>query len=319
MARVLVTGAAGFLGSHTVEALLAAGHEVTGIDNLRTGREENLSSFAGHPGWRFFRQDILDGENFLRVVREAAPDAVLHLAGLVSVPESIANPGLNFELNVRAVHVAIGAAHLAGARRVVFASSAAVYGDSTAVPLDEDSPARPLNPYGEAKLSGEAFVLERGRAMGFEPVCLRYFNIYGTRQRGDSPYSGVVSRFLDRLRAGEPPVIFGDGRQTRDFIHVRDAARAGVLAALAPVPLTGVFNVCSGREIAVNDLAAGLLRQFLSPLAPIHEAPRPGDVRRSAGNPARAREVLGFSVRVSMEEGLGEFQPRPESRQEPQP
>jgi UDP-glucose 4-epimerase len=307
MARVLLTGAAGFVGSHTAEALLAAGHEVAGIDNLRTGREENLSSFAGLPGWRFFRQDILDAGSFHRVVREVAPEVVLHFAGLVSVPESVADPKLNFELNVRAVHVMVDAARLAGVRRVILASSAAVYGESTAVPLDEDSPTRPVNPYGEAKLKGEALVLEGAGASGFEAVCLRYFNIYGPRQLRDSPYSGVVSRFLERLRAGRPLVIFGDGRQTRDFIHVRDVARANVLAACAQAPLTGVFNICSGREVAVNELAAILKRQFLSRLDPVYEPGRPGDVRRSAGNPARAREKMGFSAGIALAAGLGEF------------
>ena len=308
MARVLVTGGAGFVGSHTVEALLEAGHEVTCVDNLRTGSEENLSSLAGHPGWRFFRQDLLDVANFHQVVRAAEPDIVLHLAGLVSVPESIANPGLNSELNVRAVEVMIDAVRMAGVRRVIFASSAAVYGESTAVPLDEDSPTRPVNPYGEAKMLGEALVLERGRALGFEAVCLRYFNAYGPRQHRDSPYSGVVSRFLERLRAGQPLVIFGDGRQTRDFIHVRDVARANVLAASAAEPLTGVFNICSGREIAVNDLAEALQRRFLSRLDPVFEPGRPGDVKRSAGNPARALATLGFAARIALGAGLSEFE-----------
>jgi UDP-glucose 4-epimerase len=307
MARVLLTGAAGFVGSHTAEALLAAGHEVAGIDNLRTGREENLGSFAGHPGWRFFRQDILDAGNFHRVVREVAPEVAVHFAGLVSVPESIADPKLNFELNVRAVHVVIDAARLAGVRRVILASSAAVYGESTMVPLDENSPTRPVNPYGEAKLKGEALVLEGGGASGFEAVCLRYFNIYGPRQLQDSPYSGVVSRFLDRLRAGQPLVIFGDGRQTRDFIHVRDVARANVLAVCAREPFTGVFNICSGREVAVNELAEILRRQFRSRLDPIYEPDRPGDIKRSAGDPVRARERLGFAAGIELAAGLGEF------------
>lgn len=280
---------------------------MTGIDNLRTGREENLILVAGIPAWRFVRQDILDAENFLRVVSAAAPDVILHLAGLVSVPESIANPGLNFELNVRAVNILIDAATMVGARRVIFASSAAVYGESTAVPFDEKSLTIPINPYGEGKLAGETLVLERGMAVGFDAICLRYFNIYGPRQRGDSPYSGVVSRFLEQLRAQEPMVIFGDGMQTRDFIHVRDVARANVLAVCAPAPLTGVFNICSGSEIAVRDLAIALLRQLGSSSTPVFRKPRPGDARRSAGCGAKAKAAFGFSASVAMTDGLSEF------------
>jgi UDP-glucose 4-epimerase len=307
MAKVLVTGAAGFVGSHTVEALLAAEHNVTGVDNLRTGREENLLSLAGHPNWTFIQQDILDEDNFHGIVRATAPDAVIHLAGLVSVPESIANPRLNFELNIRAVRVMIEAATKVAVPRVIFASSAAVYGDSVAVPFTEDSPTRPISPYGVAKLEGEAMILAAGRAKGFDAVCLRHFNIYGPRQRGDSPYSGVVSIFLERMCAGRPLVIFGDGLQTRDFIHVRDVAHANVLAVGAPAPLTGIFNICSGYEVAVNELAAALRLQFSSPLAPIFESGRPGDARRSAGSTARAREILGFSAGIAITAGLSEI------------
>ena len=307
MARVIITGGAGFLGSHTAEALLAEGHEVAGIDNMRTGREDNIASLAGRPNWRFFRRDILDVDNFHKVMLAVAPEVVIHLAALVSVPESIANPELNFELNVRAVRVVIDCASRCGVRRVIFASSAAVYDEFAGVPLDEDSPTRPLSPYGEAKLEGEAMVLEGGRAMGFEAVCLRYFNIYGPRQRGDSPYSGVLSRFLDRLRTGQPLVIFGDGRQTRDFIHVRDAARANALAVTAPASSIGVFNICSGREFAINDLAAALRQQFVSPPVSRFELARPGDIRRSAGNPARAKVKLGFSASIEINDGLNEF------------
>ena len=307
MAKVLVTGAAGFVGSHTVEGLLAAGHDVTGVDNLSTGREENLVLFAGHPRWRFVRQDILDVENFNQTVRTAKPDVILHLAALVSVPESIANLRLNFEQNIRAVHVVTDAAVKTGVRRLVFASSAAVYGESDALPFAEESPTRPLNPYGEAKLAGESLVLKQGREHGFEAVCLRYFNIYGPRQPGDSPYSGVVSRFLNRLRAAQPLLIFGDGLQTRDFIHVLDVARANVLAVGAPAPFKGVFNICTGREVAVNELAAALRSKFAAPPDPIFAPRQPMDVRRSAGSPARAREVFGFSARIALAAGLNEF------------
>jgi UDP-glucose 4-epimerase len=307
MASVLVTGAAGFVGSHTVEALLAAGHHVTGIDNLRTGSEGNLGAVAGHPAWRFIRQDILDADDFRHAVRAAKPEIILHLAALVSLPESIADPRLHFDLNVRAVHIVVDAAAMAGVRRMIFASSAAVYGESDALPFDEESPTRPLNPYGEAKLAGESLVLGQGRARGSDAVCLRYFNVYGPRQPGDSPYSGVVSRFLDRLQAGRPPVIYGDGMQTRDFIHVRDVSRANAMAVGAPAPLTGVFNICSGRECAVGDLAALMMQEFMSPSAPVFEAARPGEARRSAGNGARAKAVLGFSAGIAMAAGLGEL------------
>lgn len=308
MARVLVTGSAGFVGSHTAEALLAAGHEVIGIDNMRTGREENLAYLTGKPGWRFVLRDILDVERFHETVRTARPEIILHLAALVSVPESVANPELNLELNVGAVQVVIDVARMAGVSRLIFSSSAAVYGESASLPLDEDSPARPLNPYGEAKLAGEALVLEGGRASGFEPVCLRYFNIYGPRQLRDSPYSGVISRFLDRLRAGQPPVIFGDGLQTRDFVHVHDVARANVLAVSAPGPLKGIYNICSGIEVTVNDLASELRRQFHSPLPASYQPGPLNEINRSVGNPARAKAILGFSAQIAMTDGLREFE-----------
>jgi UDP-glucose 4-epimerase len=306
MAKILVTGGAGFVGSYTVEALLAAGHNVVAIDNLRTGREENILSLSGHSNWTFLRQDILDEDNFHRAMCAAAPDVVLHLAGLVSVPESVAKPQLNFELNVRSVRVMIDAASKAGVRRVIFSSSSAVYGETNGVPLDEESATRPLSPYGIAKLEGEAMLFNAGRELGFEAMCLRYFNIYGARQHGDSPYSGVVSSILARLRSGQSPVIFGDGRQTRDFIHVADVARANLLAIDAPYKLGGVYNICSGQEISVTDLVAALSKLFGSSAPPTFEPARFGDVRRSVGNPDRARRHLNFSANIPMTSGLNE-------------
>ena len=306
MLNVLVTGAAGFVGSHTIETLLANGHRVTGVDNLRTGRKRNLRSVSNYPGWQFYEQDILDAESFHRVGRKTAPEVILHLAALVSVQQSMLDPELNFELDVRATHIVTEAAHLVSVRRLVFASSAAVYGEARALPLDETSPTEPLSPYGAAKLAGEVLVLGAGKTYGFESVCLRYFNIYGARQRVDSRYGGVVGRILTRLQHSKAPVIFGDGRQTRDFIHVKDVARANALAIGSTLRRNGVCNICTGRGTSVNELVENLRRMYGSPPAPAFESPRPGEIRYSEGDPARAREWYDFAPRITLAEGLAE-------------
>lgn len=306
MAKVLITGAAGFIGSHTAEALLAAGHSVVGVDNFRTGREENLVRARASDRFRFHRADVT-APDFPELVRAERPDALLHLAALVSVPESIANPELNDLLNVRATTAVLAAARAAGTvRRVAFASSAAVYGDNPELPLSEDAATRPLSPYGEAKLRSEGLLTE---AVAADPslgtVALRYFNVFGPRQDPRSPYSGVISVFAAALREGRTPTVHGDGGQTRDFVSVADVARANLAALTAPVAGSVVANVCTGRATSLLDLLAAMARAGGFPPVVPHNGPaRAGDIRHSLGSPGRARDRLGFAARDDLATGL---------------
>lgn len=307
MTKILVTGAAGFIGSHTVDFLLSLGHEVVGVDNLRTGCRENIRQAAASPRFEFHTLDITEAAHFTRLVRKSRPDVIIHLAGLVSVQDSRADPALNLRLNVGGTRAVIEAACDASVSKVVFASSAAVYGDSDDLPLNEDAPKKPLNPYGEAKLASEELLAGAARVHGFTAVCLRYFNVFGSRQASDSPYSGVVSRFVDCCRRNEAPIVFGDGRQTRDFIHVRDVAMANSQAATLPALPSGNYNVASGRETSLLDLV--ILLRTMRPSMPVPEfcAAQTGDILRSVGDPARWFAVSGFSPQEKLETGLLEL------------
>lgn len=306
MAHILITGAAGFIGSHTAEGLLNAGHQVTGIDNFRTGSWENLTSFARHPRWRFQELSVLS-EDFEGLLASAKPDAIIHLVGLVSVQESISNPALNHQLNVAATEHVIALAERLKIPRLVYASSAAVYGDCLTLPLREESPTQPVSPYGAAKLQSEKLLLEAARQnANLATVCLRYFNVFGPRQRGDSPYSGVISKFVDACVRGQAPVVFGNGLQTRDFIHVRDLARANAAAATTNVP-SGSYNIGCGREIQLLEILK-TLRELHPTLPPTEFKPaRTGDIVRSVCDPSRFRKHTGFATEATLRGGLQEM------------
>src|SRR6185312_4831214 len=231
MGLIVVTGAAGFIGSHTVEQLLRAGHRVIGIDNFRTGSAENLREAHASPDFSFVRADVAEVGAMDRILRGRAADALIHLAALVSVQESLLDPALNRRLNVDAVKLTGEAAARGGVRRIVFASSAAVYGDAAVSPIAEAAEKRPLSPYGEAKRESEQILAALAAREGIVVRSLRYFNVYGPRQPAASPYSGVISVFARAWREQREIVIDGDGRQTRDFISVRDVARANLAAA----------------------------------------------------------------------------------------
>lgn len=306
MANVLVTGVAGFIGSHTADALLAKGHRVWGIDNFRTGNRGNLEN-ALRQGLEFGAIDMLDAGRVSRFIKGKDIDVVIHLGALVSVAESITDPDLNFRLNVEATHGIAEVARRHQVRRLVFASSAAVYGNEPALPVKETASPSPISPYGSAKLASEHLLLCYASTHGMVVRVQRYFNVFGPRQDVASPYSGVISIFTKELCGGRAVSIHGDGRQTRDFVNVADVARANVLAATKRGLATGVANICTGRSVSLRRLVSTLRGLCPGTPPPRFAAARPGDIRHSLGSPQRAKAQLGFRAERSLEAGLREL------------
>ncbi len=304
MPRSLVTGGAGFIGSHIVGALLQRGASVRVLDNFSSGKPENLDAVATD---RRGRLEVIEGD--LRnpaTVAEAVDhvDAIFHEAAFVSVPESMEKPDECFDVNVNGTCLLFEAARKAGVRRVVIASSAAVYGDSNALPLDEAILPGPLSPYAASKSADELYAAMYTRAFGLEVVALRYFNVYGPRQRPDSMYAAAVPIFIRRRLDNKPVTVYGDGKQTRDLIFVRDVAQANLMAAEHPAAPGQVFNICTGRETAILDLLDVLDTLCPGSPAPVFAEPRPGDIYKSLGSPAKALNLLGFRADTSLRDGL---------------
>ncbi|MCW5875610.1 MAG: NAD-dependent epimerase/dehydratase family protein [Anaerolineales bacterium] len=300
MARVLVTGGAGFIGSHLVAALVARGDDVRVLDNFSTGSAANLAGLEG-------RIDVHEGD--LRdPARVAAAvegvETILHEAAFVSVPQSLEAPADCYATNVDGSIHLLEAARRAGVARVVLASSAAVYGNVSQMPLSEAGPTESLSPYAASKYMSETLAGLYTAAYGLPVTALRYFNVYGPRQSPDSAYAAAIPRFIQRLAAGQPPTVFGDGTQTRDFIFVGDVVRANLLAAEAPTAAGRAINVCSGAETSLRDLLDGLYGFFSDAPGAEFAAPRAGDVPRSLGDPTLAAELLGFRAEVSLQDGL---------------
>ncbi len=307
MKRYLVTGGAGFIGSHLVHALLEQGAFVRVLDNFSTGKRENLEGLAGRfDGSRFQVQegDVRDPVAVASALEGV--EVVFHEAAFVSVPESMEKPQECFEINVAATVSLFDAARKAGVRRVVIASSAAVYGDSEACPLQETEPARLLSPYAASKRADEIYAQLYTQAFGLEVAALRYFNVYGPRQRPDSMYAAAVPIFIHRLLDGKPVTVFGDGGQTRDLINVRDVVRANLIASEHPAAPGQVFNVCTGLETRLLDLLEVLHRLFPDAPRPIFTDPRAGDIYRSVGSPDFTAQTIGFRAGVSLTDGLAE-------------
>jgi UDP-glucose 4-epimerase len=297
--RALVTGGAGFIGSHIVEELLRDGASVRVLDNFSSGKRENLAGFQGD--LEILQGDLRDPQAIRAATRDV--NLVFHLAAFVSVPKSMVEPETCFAINVGGTVALLEAARQAGVRKVVLSSSTAVYGNPDRFPTDEEAPLRPLSPYALSKQVNELYARLYTQTFNLPVIALRYFNVYGPRQRPDSDYAAAISIFTRRLVNGEPITIYGDGKQSRDFIFVKDVVRANLRASQSE--LAGeVFNICTGNETTLLDLLETLSE--VSPRQPEvrFEAPRPGDIYRSKGNPGKAAAILGFRAETSLVDGL---------------
>ena len=300
MATYLVTGGAGFIGSHIAERLVERGDSVVVLDNLSTGKVENLAGCRDRI--TFIEGDLRD----LDIVKSACRgvDYVLHQGALASVPRSIADPIASNEVNLNGTLNVLAAAREARVRRVVYAASSSVYGDTPTLPKQEDMPADPLSPYAVSKYAGELYCQAFVRLYGIETVVLRYFNVFGPRQDPTSQYAAVIPLFISALQRGEAPRVFGDGEQSRDFTYVANVVEANLLACQAPDASGRVINIACGERITINDLIRALQQLLKVDTDPVYDQPRPGDVKHSVADITRARELLGYETVVAFEEGL---------------
>jgi nucleoside-diphosphate-sugar epimerase len=297
--KTLITGAAGFIGSHLAHTLVSAGHNVRGIDNFSTGLRDNLA-----PGMEFLELDLRDAEAVAEACR--GMDVILHQAALPSVPRSVLDPRSSHEANINGTFNLLEGARAAGVERVVYAASSSAYGNQPGFPRVETMAPQPISPYAVQKLTGELYMQSYRQVYGMETVCLRYFNIFGPRQVPDSPYSGVMARFILEMLEGRVPTIFGDGEHGRDFTYVANAVQANLLAATAPAEACAgrVFNVACGERHTLNETYAALAELLEFPYDAIHGPPRAGDVRDSLADITQAREHLGYHPDVAFRQGL---------------
>jgi len=302
MPTSLVTGGGGFIGSHLVDALLARGDVVRVLDNFSTGKRENLQHNIEKI--QLLTGDLRDSEVLREAVRGV--DCIFHQAAFVSVPQSMEDPDSCFDINVNGTGKLLAAARTAGVKRVVLASSAAVYGENEAVPLSEDEEPDPLSPYAASKSINEIYARLFTKHLGLNVVALRYFNVYGPRQNPASDYAAVVPIFIKILEDESEPVIFGDGLQTRDFVYITDVVQANIQASESVKAPGKVFNICSGQEISLLDLLEKLSTIYNRKILPSFQKARPGDIYRSLGNPNKARDILEFSSATSIIDGLDE-------------
>ncbi len=299
MSTYLVTGGAGFIGSHLAEELIRRGHRVRVVDSLITGKRRNLD---GVPGVEFLEGDLADMSVATRAV--AGVEYVLHQAAIPSVPRSVKDPVGSNRANVDASLNVLVAARDAGVKRLVYAGSSSAYGDTPTLPKREDMTPHPLSPYALQKLVAEQYCQMFTRLYGFEAVTIRYFNVFGPRQDPGSPYSGVISLFSTALLEGRQPIIYGDGEQTRDFTYVANVVDGVLRACEAPQAAGEVVNVACGTRISLNELLRVMNRIVGTDLSPVYKEPRAGDVRDSQADISKAKALLGYAPTVALEEGL---------------
>jgi len=299
--RILVTGGAGFIGSHLVDVLMAEGLEVTVLDNFRSGKLENVKHHLESENFKLVAGDVRDKS----IVREVLGkvDAVVHLAALISVKESVENPLETHDINLTGTLNLLEEAVRNHVKRFVYASSMAVYGEGNPLPLREDHPLKPMSPYAASKASAECYCTAFHESYGLGTMIMRYSNVYGPRQISN-PYSGVIPKFVRCCLDNKPLTIYGDGNQTRDFIYVDDVVGATILGLASDVA-GEVFNVCTGEPKKITDLAKSvkdILRK--GELRIIYDKPREGDIRNSYADPTKAEEILGFRSKITLDEGI---------------
>jgi len=298
--KYLVTGGAGFIGSHIAETLLDRGESVRIFDNLSTGRQANLSALQGRA--EFLHGDIRDFDAVKTAM--AGVEVVFHQAAMASVPRSIALPVESLETNINGTQHVLLAARDAGVRRIVYASSSSVYGNTPTLPKHEQMQTRPMSPYAVQKLTGELLCEVFTRIYGLETVALRYFNVFGPRQDPASEYAAVIPRFLTALLKGQRPIVFGDGEQTRDFTYVTNVVQANLLAASSPDAVSRVMNIGCGERISLNKLLHLAGELLGTTVRADYREPRPGDVRDSLADISLAHLLLGYQPSVGFREGL---------------
>lgn len=300
MDKYLVTGGAGFIGSHIAEELAAKGFFVRVVDNFLTGKEENVAPFLDRI--ELIRGDIRDPELCREALRDI--DYVLHQAALPSVPRSVEDPLLTNAINVEGTLNILLASKKASVKKFVFASSSSVYGDDEHLPKKEGSEGNPLSPYALTKLAGEKYCQVFSEIYGLPTVCLRYFNVFGPRQDPFSEYAAVIPNFITRFLSDMAPIIYGDGEQSRDFTYVANVVEANLQAAHTPDISGQVLNLGNGVRTSVNDLTRTLMALTKKDIEPVYEEERPGDVRHSFADISKAEDLLGYTPRVSLEDGL---------------
>jgi len=302
---ILVTGGAGFIGSHIVDRLISEGYSVRVLDNLSTGDINNLARHKNSRQLQFIKGDIRNHETVKKAVDGV--DAILHEAALVSVTRSIEEPSLSRAINLQGTTNLLQAASDSNVKRFIFASSCAIYGDSEALPNSENQTPKPLSPYAEHKLAAEQQAQKFYKENGLETVSLRYFNVYGPRQK-HGPYSGVISNVINCLQNNQPPIIYGDGLQTRDFTNVKDITEANILALTAQGAAGKVFNIGTGKPTTINKLALTIQKIMeKTTLKPVYAEPRAGDIKHSYADITKAKKILGYSPKVQLEEGIREL------------